>query len=81
MHRMSTLETNVSDRAKARSAWPVRAYALGEEPNDDLSSSTTAEERLAMMWPLARAAWSLAGLTVPDYPRSQAPGRVIRSRA
>jgi hypothetical protein len=81
MRLMNTLGSKASERAKARRTWPVRAYALGEEPSDDLSASTTAEERLAMMWPLARTAWSLAGLTVPDYPRSQAPGRVIRPEA
>jgi hypothetical protein len=35
-------------RAAQRSNWPVRRYRLGEEPSDDLSASTTAEERLAM---------------------------------
>lgn len=62
-------------RALARSSWPVRRYRLGEEPPDDLRAFTTAEERLAMMWPLALAAWSLTGEPIPDYDRRAAPIR------
>jgi hypothetical protein len=58
----------------------VRRFKLGEEPGDDLSASTTAEQRLAMMAALTNEAWLLAGRTVPDYPRSKAPVRVLRLR-
>jgi hypothetical protein len=68
-------------RAAARRSWPVRRYALGSEPSDDLSASTTAEERLAMVWPLTLEAWSLAGLPIPDYDRRNAPVRVVRREA
>jgi hypothetical protein len=60
-------------RAADRVRWPVRRYRLGSEPGDDLSSSTTAEERLAMMWPLAVEAWELAGRAIPDYARENTP--------
>jgi hypothetical protein len=63
-------------RTIERGTWPGRRRRLGDAPDDDLSDVTTAAERLAMMWPLARRAWALAGKTVPDYPRSEAPGRV-----
>jgi hypothetical protein len=65
-------------RAIRRRSWPVRRYRLGSEPSDDLSDITTAEERLAMMWPLALEAWSLAGLPLPDYSRDQTPIRRLR---
>jgi hypothetical protein len=65
-------------RAAARRSWPVRKFRLGEEPDEDLSATTTAKERLEMMWPLAVDAWTLAGREIPDYPREQAPVRVIR---
>lgn len=65
-------------RAAARAAWPIRGYALGEEPDEDLSSTTTAAERVAMVWPLSRAAFSLGGHELPSYSRDQMPGRVIR---
>ena len=56
-----------------RKAWPVRVYRLGEEPPDDLRATTTAEQRLAMMWPLAVEAFSLSGKPMPDYRRVEAP--------
>ena len=62
-------------RALARRNWPVRKLRFGDEPGDDLSSVTTAEERLAMMWPLAVEAWSLTGRRIPDYRREDAPVR------
>jgi hypothetical protein len=61
-----------------RQAWPVRVYRLGQEPSDDLCATTSAEERLAMMWPLALEAWTLAALPLPDYERSAAPVRACR---
>lgn len=67
-----------SARAARRATWPVRCYRLGEEPGDDLSATTTAAERLAMMWPLAVDAWASAGIPIPDYPRHLAPARVLR---
>lgn len=76
-----TKVSNVDDksararRASARKAWPVRKHRLGEEPSDDLSDLTTAEERLAMMWPLSLEAWTLTGKPLPEYDRSQAPVR------
>jgi hypothetical protein len=51
----------------------VRRYRLGEEPGDDLSRSTTAEERLAMMPGLADEAWSLTGAPLPTYARRETP--------
>jgi hypothetical protein len=60
-------------RAEARRSWPVRKYRLGEEPSEDLSATTTAAERLGMMWQLAQDAWAMAGRPIPDYPREQTP--------
>jgi hypothetical protein len=51
----------------------VRVYRFGAEPPDDLSATSTPEERLAMMWPLAVEAFSLSGRTMPDYRRGEAP--------
>jgi len=58
----------------------VRKHRLGAEPGDDLAKRTTPEERLAMMWPLACAAWDLAGRPLPDYARTDTPVRVVRPR-
>jgi hypothetical protein len=70
-------KASAARRARSRKAWPVVAYALGHEPPDDLSSTTTLEERLAMMRPLALAAWSVAGREVPGYGRDEMPARLI----
>jgi hypothetical protein len=75
MQRMGSSDS----AADARRSWPIRRYRLGEEPSDDLSDMSTAEERLAMMWPLARDAWRLAGRELPAYTRAETPGRVIRN--
>jgi hypothetical protein len=60
-------------RRAERSHWPVTKFRLGQEPSDDLSESTTATERIAMMWPLAESAWKLAGKSLPTYDRRSTP--------
>jgi hypothetical protein len=67
------------DRA-ARGSWPIRVYRLGGEPGDDLSATTTAAERLAMVWPLTLEAWAMAGKALPTYSRGEAPIRAVPSR-
>jgi hypothetical protein len=62
-------------RAQQRASWPVRRFALGHEPGPNLEATTTAQERLAMMWPLAIEAWSLGGRPLPAYLRSESPIR------
>ncbi len=57
----------------SRASWPIRRYQLGGEPSDDLSGSTTAEERLAMVEALTAEAWALTGKSVPTYTRQQTP--------
>lgn len=51
----------------------MRVFRLGEEPGDDLSSVTTAEERLAMVGELSRRMWELTGRPVPSYSRAAMP--------
>jgi len=65
-------------RIEARKSWPVRRFRLGEEPDEDLGATTTASERLEMMWPLAVDAWASSGRPIPDYPREKTPVRLIR---
>ena len=72
-HQKVSAGSTVSERR----SWPVRCYRLGTEPNDDLSTTTTPEERLEMMWPLAVEAWTLAGLPQPQYPRGEIPIRLV----
>ena len=72
-------DPEIAARAAARKSWPIRVYRLGEEPADDLRATTTAAERVEMVWQVTLDAWALAGRPIPDYPRSEAPVRVIRS--
>jgi hypothetical protein len=66
------------DRRSARRAAPIRAYRLGEEPTDDLSAITTAEQRLAMVAELSRRMWELTGRGIPTYERARIPVHVVR---
>jgi hypothetical protein len=74
------MEKTSASRTRDRRTWPVKKYKLGEEPSDDLSGSTTPEERLAMMWELSRQAWLMAGRDLPVYDRKTTPGRVFRNQ-
>jgi hypothetical protein len=67
-------------RARNRRSWPVLVTSLHDQPTDDLSASTTLEERIAMMRPLALAAWQVAGIALPRYRRSRIPVRIVRNR-
>jgi hypothetical protein len=79
---LTTMEDRDDTEARTdRSTWPVRRHALGAEPSDDLSSTTSAAERIAMMWPLALEAWSLARLPIPTYPRDDPPALFLREGA
>ncbi|MGD8602300.1 MAG: hypothetical protein PVJ80_15795 [Gemmatimonadota bacterium] len=56
----------------------VRVFRLGEEPRDDLSETTTAEERLDILRELTERAWMLSGRKFPTYSRREIPVRVTR---
>jgi len=66
-----------SDVASAsnRQSWPVRRFRLGSESGPDLSTTTTPEQRLDMVWPLTLEAWALTGRPIPQYYRSETPVR------
>jgi len=61
-----------------RSKGSVRILRQGEEPGDDLSASTTPEERIELVWELSRRMWDLTGRPVPRPTRDQLPVRLIR---
>lgn len=67
-------------RARARRGWPVLLVGLKGQPADDLSLSTTLEQRIRMMRPLAEAAWRVAGLPLPRYSRRRIPVRLLVRR-
>jgi len=71
-----TRPDDAAERRAGRADWPVRRFRLDDEPHEDLLATTTAAERVAMMWPLAVEAWSVAGRAIPSYPRHAAPVRL-----
>jgi hypothetical protein len=79
MRSSSRRDGPARSRARLRAEWTVRSFRLGEEPGDDLSDSTTVEERLSMMWPLAVEAWTLSGRSLPAYDRRSLTARLYRS--
>lgn len=74
---LNTEHKDLETRAGRRRSWIVRVHRLENQPGEDLSGHTVAEERLAMMWPLAVEAWRLSGRQLPEYSRSETPVRII----
>ena len=64
--------------AVRRANSPLMVYRLGEEPGDDLSLSTTPEERIALVWELTRRMWTLTGKPSLGLARDRLPIRVVR---
>ena len=54
----------------------VHRKQLGD-PDPDLRESTTAAERIALVWVLTLESWKLANRPVPTYSRKDAPVRVV----
>jgi hypothetical protein len=57
-----------------RSDWPTKkltkAEARSRQFPEDLSETTSPEERMDMMWQLALDAWAMRGESVePEFPR------------
>jgi hypothetical protein len=63
-------------RRKARASWSVSRHQLCD-PTSDLVQATPSE-LVAMVHRLTLDAWAMAGLRIPDYARSNAPGRLLR---
>ena len=58
----------------------MRRYRLGDEPRDDLSLTTTVEERLEMVEALSVEAWTLTGRPFPSDARHEMPVSLRRLR-
>lgn len=67
-------------KGASHGAWSAGVYRLGEEPSEDLSAVTTAEQRLGLVWELTARMWTLTGRPLPSYARSEIPVVVVRGR-
>lgn len=72
-----TFQDPGADREPPR-VWKAGVFRLGHEPREGLDESTTAEQRLALVWELTERMWSLTGKPFPSYPRAEIPCRVIQ---
>lgn len=70
------MSANINDPQSNRRI--VRKYRLGEEPVDDLSSLTTAEERFEMVRNLSARLVEFQREAIPHYSRHEIPVHVIR---
>ncbi len=73
----SPAEGSADERRRARAAWAVRKFRLGEEPADDFAG-TSVEERVVMVWQLTLDAWAAAAREIPTYRRSEMPVRILK---
>ena len=67
-----------SSRISTRAHSPARVLRLTDRQVDDLSESTTAEERIAMVAVLSERMWEITGHPLPTYSRSTMPVRIVR---
>ncbi len=76
------MDSGAKERAAMRRAnaarWPLRSYAIADEPLRDPLDRSTVDERIAAVWPLTLEAWAVAGKEIPPYLRSTAPGNMRR---
>ncbi len=70
---------SADERRQLRERWPLNIYRRGQEPHDDLSGTTTPEERVQMVVVLSSRAWELSGNPSPRTTRSAMP-IVVRQR-
>lgn len=64
-------------RRAARARWPIHKTTLEHERTEVLSGFTPSE-LVAMVHRLTLDAWAMSGRPLPDLPRDQWPGRIIR---
>ena len=70
--------SSFEERRRARANWPIRRFALGEEPLTDERIPDDVDARVAMVATLTNAQWALSGRELPRYGRDEMPGRIIR---
>ena len=56
---------------------PARIFRLDERVDDNLSDSTTVEERLAIVDALSKRMWEITGRPMPSYARAEIPTTII----
>ena len=68
-----------SGPARSKPLPQARILRIDDPQEDDLSSSTTVQERVAMVALLSRRMWEITGQPWPSYSRSGIPVTITRS--
>jgi hypothetical protein len=64
-------------RALARASWQGAKWRPSELPEVEIVAGTV-WERIGMVTPITLSAWGMAGSSVPNYSRAEAPGLILR---
>lgn len=73
------MKSAYQERKEARKNWPVNAVSATSEDVVTFAKTTSSSERLAMMWQLSRDAWVMTGNKLPEYQRTNMPGKLVNS--
>lgn len=71
MSRLDERQTRAEER---RRSMKVEVHTLESAPP---ATASTAEERVAMVWPITCDVWALSGREMPTYERKDMPVRVL----
>jgi hypothetical protein len=74
------VDSSRAERARARAGWPGRVTTLDDQDDAAIVRGHTASERIAMVHRVTLDAWAATRRSIPQYSRSEMPGRVIRAR-
>ena len=69
-----------SKPAPTASPAPARILWIEDRQQEDLTESTTVQERFAMVATLSRRMWEISGCPWPSYNRTSIPVEIIRPR-
>jgi hypothetical protein len=72
--------SSFDERRRARATWSIRAIPLGREELVDARDGSSVDERIALVWKLTEELWAFSGRAIPDYPRRDMPGAILRPR-
>ena len=76
---MSNRKARAQKRRHHYQDWPLRKFALGQEPMvDQRDNRRSAKERIEAVWALSLQHWQLSGRPLPTYSRAEIPGRLIK---
>ena len=78
---MAPRDQERDERRRRRAGWPVRRFAVEDEPEWDERLLGRVAERVAAVWKISREAFSVAGMAArPSQPRKTMPSKIVRPK-